>query len=270
MERFRHQTKLSPSPTAIMPLRLVTLLLVLTAVAGAQDKQNEEELEAAKKEQAFQAWMDSIRDEMMEYRDAAESESAEELQINFSKFWTSPYWQEMSRVIFEAHWVHSSFGLAWDDIPPPTIRGTNATETIDAFIAENGWNMLTNYYPTLSPNVRDQGKPIRGLPWEVIQDRTFTAATYQGILYIPLRGAYRDSSGLAYNPNTNRFRQSKRTALKHIGDHWYVWVQTEFPIALPSFYEGDALESEDPENEANESQPSASEPNPPSSEDSDR
>jgi hypothetical protein len=71
--------------------------------------------------------------------------------------------------------VHPSFGLRWDEVPAPTIVGTNAMQAVESFIATNGWNMETG--GLLLTYGLDKPRAIRGLPWEVIREREFPALT---------------------------------------------------------------------------------------------
>ena len=232
------------------------ILIVLATAVGAGEVRPQVELEAAKKERMYQEWMQKFRESL------AQANLPAEHRLSLTNFENSAYGQEMSRGIFEAVWIHSSFGLYWHEIPSPTIRGSNATVEVEKFIAENGWHMLTNDWLFLITLDR-RGKPIQGLPWEVIRDRTFKAATHEGILYVPLRGYMpMGSSGLAYNPQTNRFHLV--IDFKHIGDHWYVWSQTDTPSNERSFYEGESPRAANPQGGANGRQPFSSEANPPS------
>ena len=236
-----------------MIARLTVILLVLATAAGAGDIAPPEESEAAKKERMYQEWMHKLRERLPQ----TETNLPAELRISLTNLANSTYVEKMSRGIFEANWVHSSFGIYWDEIPPPTIRGSNATVEIDKFIAQNGWRMLTNDWLFLI-TIDKRGKPMQRLPWEVIRDRTFGAATHDGILYIPLRGYMpMGSSGLAYNPQTNRFHLV--SDFKPIGDHWYVWSQTDSPSQKRSFYEGETTGSANQQGAANGSQPIRSE-----------
>lgn len=238
-----------------MIARLTAALFVLAAAAGAADVQPQDALEAAKKERMYQEWIQKLREAVAQLDTNAPAEEA----LSLSNFDSSRRAQELSRDIFEANWIHSSFGLYWNEIPPPTIRGSNATTAVDKFIAENGWHMVTNDWLFLI-TISERGKPIQGLPWDVIRGRVFYAATHDGILYVPLR-VYMPmgSSGLAYDPQTNRFRLV--TEFKPIGDHWYVWSQTDNPSTGRSFYEGESRASANLQGGADGRQPLNSETN---------
>jgi hypothetical protein len=233
--------------------RLRIALCILATVAGAGEMQSPADSEAAKKERMYQEWVHKVREGI------AQMETNLPAGYSLTNLANSPEVEEIARGIFESNWIHSSFGQYWDDIPAPTVRGSNATAEVDRFIAENGWHMLTNEWLFLI-TINESGKPIKGLPWEVIRDRTFKAATVDGILYIPLRGYMpMGSSGLAYNPLTNRFRAVRD--FKPIGDHWYVWSQTDEPINDQSYYEGETLGSANKQGGANGSQPIRSQTN---------
>jgi hypothetical protein len=149
---------------------------------------------------------------------------------NAEKFIKSPLGQNLI--------VHPSFGISWDEIPPPTLTNASGLTGVSSFIASNGWNMHTGYitagyFPESDPNP----KPIRDLPWEVIKDREFPAFTHSGVLYVILGGGHHCESGVAYNPNTNAFPHEV-TGFKPLSGHWYVWAIPEDPITLPRVYEG--------------------------------
>jgi hypothetical protein len=141
----------------------------------------------------------------------------------------------IARRLFDQLVLHPSFGLGWDEVPAPTLRGTAALASVQAFVATNGWNMQTGRL--LFTYGLEKVQPIRGLPWKAIKDREFSALTHGGILYIMLSGFHHDCSGVAFNPSTNRF-PSSISGFKPIGDHWYVWKQTEIPIEGQQKYEG--------------------------------
>jgi hypothetical protein len=215
---------------------LTVILLALVTAAGVGDVQPQEESEAAKKERMYQVWMQKFREALAQMQTNLPTEQP----LSLTNFADSAFAEKFAREIFEADWIHSSFGVYWDEIPPPTIRGSDATVGVESFISENGWNMLTNDFLFLITLDRS-GKPIHGLPWDALKERTFKAATHQGILYIPLRGYMpMGSSGLAYNPQTNRFHLVRD--FRAIGDHWYVWKQTDTPSQERSYYEGDKPE----------------------------
>lgn len=179
-------------------------------------------------------------------------ERLEKLGItNAEKFLKSPLGQHVI--------VHPSFGISWDEVPPPTLTNPAAMAAVRAFIASNGWNMHTGwlsfgYIPDRDP----KPKPIRGLPWEVIKDREFEAFTYGGILYVILGGGHHSLNGVAYNPSTNAF-PPEITGYKPLAAHWYVWSHPEDPINLPRIYEDGRIGK--PDGSATGSQPIRSETN---------
>jgi len=122
--------------------------------------------------------------------------------------------------------VHPAFGLYWNEVPAPTMTGTNAMAAVDAFVSTNGWDMQTDGIIYLSPLAPDKSKFIRGLPWTEIYDREFPAVTHNGILYVFFTGWHYNDQGVAYNPNTNTFVRGL-AALKPIGQHWYAWKKTD-------------------------------------------
>ena len=148
--------------------------------------------------------------------------------------------QSSLRMVFETVIVDPSFGLKWDEVPAPTLVGSNALSAVNAYVATNGWNMETNSWVFDSLTDDDKSKPIRGLPWAVIHDREFPAITHDGILYVFFGGFHHDGSGVAYNSHTNNFSGTV-DAFKPIGQHWYVWAfDHEDPTRdhQPQIYEG--------------------------------
>jgi hypothetical protein len=109
--------------------------------------------------------------------------------------------------------------------------------TVDAFIATNGWNMTTGAVGFGWGLIEQKLRPISALPWVQLKDREFRAITSEGILYVVLDSWHHNSSGVAYNPKTNRF-DDLIAGFKPLGGHWYAWGQPEDPILLPKQYEG--------------------------------
>jgi hypothetical protein len=124
---------------------------------------------------------------------------------------------------------------AWDSVPVPDITGSNATSTVEKFIAQYGDNMSATVVEFTYGLVKTER--IRGLPWEKIKDREFQAVTSNGILYVALESFAHNCGGVAYNPHRKEFNSSIK-GFKPIGNHWYVWAQPEDPITLPKVYEG--------------------------------
>jgi hypothetical protein len=147
----------------------------------------------------------------------------------------SNFLQMTNMPLMRAVIVHPSFGIYWDEIPPPTLTNSSAMAAVDAFIATNGWNMHTG---VLGPFafVKNQ-KTIQGLPWREIQDREFPAVTHNGILYVILKGWHFNDSGIAFNPKTNNFPESI-LGFKPLENHWYVWAQRDDALTLTQVYEG--------------------------------
>ncbi len=142
----------------------------------------------------------------------------------------------MMRLLFDRVVVDPSFGLAWDEVPPPTLTNLHAMDAVQSFTKTNGWNMATNdifgEFSATHPM-----KPIRGLPWSVIKDRDFRAVTCNGVLYVLLRGWHHDLNGVAYNPKINIFT-GRISGFKPIGGHWYVWAAGDYQLPLVQRYEG--------------------------------
>jgi hypothetical protein len=96
------------------------------------------------------------------------------------------------RAVFESAIVDPSFGLYWDEVPAPTLVGSNALSAVYSFVATNGWNMQTNdciFDCTSANDSHAKSKPIRGLPWAVIREQEFPAVTHDNILYVFLEGS---------------------------------------------------------------------------------
>jgi hypothetical protein len=83
---------------------------------------------------------------------------------------TNPTWDQLEQyygVLSNMFAVHPPyFGLHWDAVSAPTSKDTNAMDSVNAFIATNGWNMHTG----LPFVVVMRTKAIKGLPWEVIKE----------------------------------------------------------------------------------------------------
>jgi len=236
-----------------MSAHVKILLLALAIAANASDNQPLEESEAAKKERLYQQSLTEFRSGISELERNLPEAMRDSGVTNIAN---SARGESMFRELFEANWIHSSFGLRWDEVPPPTLHGTNSTEGVRAFVAGHGWQMNTNELAFVLWDARKRGIPFIGLPWQAIQHREFRAVTDQGILYVPLRyGPIFEGlacSGVAYNPRTNRFPATLR-GFKHIGDHWYVWRQGDPPPG-PYDYEGSHKPGQQ-DGPANRSQP---------------
>jgi len=110
----------------------------------------------------------------------------------------------------------------WERMQNPDLKGKAAMAAIDSFAATNGWNM------SQSPiQFAVYGRPhpgyLRGLPWSTLKDSSYPALTSKGIFYAALKLSNHNVTGLAYNPNTNRFPKGV-TGFKPLADHWYVWT----------------------------------------------
>jgi len=142
---------------------------------------------------------------------------------------------DIIRLIFDAMIVHPAFGYRWDEVPPPTLTGSNSMLAVSAFIATNGWHMHTGGLAFTYGGI--SLKPMRGLPWREIHEREFSAVTHNEIFYVVFSGWHHDCQGVAYNPNTNIFPPAI-TGFKPLASNWYVWAQAEFPARLEQRYEG--------------------------------
>ena len=190
---------------------------------------------AAQKERLFQRFLKEMqqRTEEMQKLDPSNSD------LSF----TNAESQSALRFVFESAIVDPSFGLEWDEVPAPTLVGSNAMSAVNSFVATNGWNMQTNdcIFDCISDDDNQaKSKPIRGLPWAVIHEQEFPAVTHNGILYVFFRGFHHDGHGVAYDPHTNHFAVTI-DAFKPIGQHWYAWAfDHEFQprVPQPQIYEG--------------------------------
>jgi hypothetical protein len=144
------------------------------------------------------------------------------------------------RFLFNHFIVDPTFGLRWDEVPEPTLTNSSSMKSVRKFIKRYGWNMATNdIFGDLAwiTHETNKMKPIRGLPWQVIQHREFRAVTCKGVFYVLFEGWHHNLRGVAYNPNTNVFA-SQIAAFKPIGQHWYVWATSDTPDTGPQVYEG--------------------------------
>lgn len=208
---------------------LNTIVIGLIAINSiAADGTVTNDSPAAQKERLFQRFLKE-----MQKKDPSD----------FDSYSTNTEARSAIRIVFESMIVDPSFGLKWDEVPAPTLTGSNAMSAVNSFVATNGWNMQTN--DCAFDCYSDKGdceisKPIRGLPWAVIKEREFPAVTHNGILYVFFKGFHHDGSGVAYNPQTNNFTKSI-DSFKPIGQHWYTWAfDHEFrPTSpQPQIYEG--------------------------------
>ncbi|HEY2083043.1 MAG TPA: hypothetical protein VGI88_09685, partial [Verrucomicrobiae bacterium] len=188
----------------------------------------------AQKERLFQRFVKEMQQQMQEMQKSDPSNKWD---------FTNAEAQESLRFVFESAIVDPSFGLGWDEVPAPTLVGSNAMSAVDSFVAIHGWNMQTNdcIFDCISGDDNQaKSKPIRGLPWAVIHKQEFPAVTHNGILYVFFRGFHHDGHGVAYDPQTNQFPDTI-DVFKPIGQHWYVWAfDHEDPqtVKKPRVYEG--------------------------------
>lgn len=186
---------------------------------------------AAIKERLYKRFLKEMREEMVK------------VDPSQADMFTNAESEASFREVFESVIVDPSFGLKWDEVPAPTLGGSNAMSAVNAFVATNGWNMQTNdcIFDCVSESESEaKSKPIRGLPWTVIHEREFPAVTHDRILYVFFGGFHHDGHGVAYNPATNHF-SAAIDSFKPIGQHWYAWAfDHEFPPSepQPKIYEG--------------------------------
>ena len=205
---------------------LMVLVFSVLGIFGADTSTVTNDSESVQQEKLFQRFLKEMRGD--------KSITPTNFDYSFMTNYDTPHFREY---FFKVVVVHPSFGLYWDEVPPPTMTGTSAMAKVEAFVATNGWFMQTNggVFDTFG---HKKSKPFSGLPWTVIHEREFRAVTQNGILYVLLKGWHHDWDGVAYNPHTNVFSQSIR-GFKPIGQHWYVWARREFPVELAREYEGE-------------------------------
>jgi hypothetical protein len=190
---------------------------------------------ASQKERLYQRFVKEMQQRMQEMQKLDPSN----LDLSF----TNAEAQSAFRMVFESAIVDPSFGLEWDEVPAPTLVGSNAMSAVNSFVATNGWNMQTNdcIFDCISDDDNQvKSAPIRGLPWAAIHEQEFPAVTHDNILYVFFRGFHHDGHGVAYNPHTNHFAATI-DSFKPIGQHWYAWAfDHEFPSSgpRPQIYEG--------------------------------
>ncbi len=215
----------------------VIVLSFIAINSFAADNSLTNDSPAVQKERLFQRFVKEMRQEMQEMQKSDPSSSSK-----FDLSVTNAEAQRALRSVFESAIVDPSFGLEWDEVPAPTLGGSNAMSAVNSFVATNGWNMQTNdcIFDCISD---DDGGPktqlIRGLPWAVIYEQEFPAVTHNNILYVFFRGFHHDGHGVAYNPHTNHFAATI-DCFKPIGQHWYAWAfEHEFPplVPQPQIYE---------------------------------
>ena len=190
-----------------------------------------------------------VRDKLFQ-RFLVESEQLKK-QLNLSPDAHDDSYTNGMRLIFDGMVVHPSFGYRWDEVPAPTMTGSNAMAAIDEFIATNGWDMQKDGIVFDSVSAADKSKVIRGLPWTAIHGREFPAVTHDGILYVFFTGWHHNNQGVAYNPKTNAFLRSI-FAFKPIEQHWYCWATDDSydpgdrDERVPQQYEGTKGKSAEP------------------------
>jgi hypothetical protein len=204
-------------------MTFVMLVCVLNAVLAA-DTTVTNDTKSAQEEQLYQRFLKEMR--------KLRSEAPTNVDVSYMDYFDTTNFREM---FLTQMVVDPSFGYFWDEVPAPTITGTNAMDAVYSFIATNGWDMQKDgYIFSITP---DKSKRIGGLPWAVIRDREFPAVTHAGILYVIFTGWHFNDSGVAYNPNTNTFAENM-LGFKPIGQHWYVWATRDDGQKMAQEYEG--------------------------------
>jgi hypothetical protein len=129
---------------------------------------------------------------------------------------------------------------AWERMENPDLKGKTGMAAVDSFLATNGWNMNKSPFALFRSGGGRQ-ELLQGLPWSSLTNSTYVALTSKGILYVGLTSSGNSVSGVAYNPNTNRFPKIV-AGFKPLADHWYVWTLLgEDPATRPKLtqrYEG--------------------------------
>ncbi len=129
---------------------------------------------------------------------------------------------------------------AWERIQNPDLKGKTAMAAVDSFLATNGWSMNKSPFALFRPGGGRQGL-LQGVPWSSLTNTAYVALTSNGILYVALKSSVNGVTGVAYNPNTNRFPKEV-AGFKPLADHWYAWTfLAEDPATRPKLtrrYEG--------------------------------
>jgi hypothetical protein len=105
--------------------------------------------------------------------------------------------------------IHAALPASCLDWPPPE---TNRMDGVKKFIEQHGWAM-----PECSAWDVMTGRgtrPLTGLPWRAIADRTFPAYTAEGKLYVVLHGPTSfgpEQDGLVWSLHTNRLHLPNHT-----------------------------------------------------------
>lgn len=87
-------------------------------------------------ERLYQRFVKKMQEQMLEMQKQYPSNADMPFLTNFDA--------ESFRVVFKSMVVDPSFGFEWDEVPAPTLVGSNAMSAVNAFVATNGWNMQTN------------------------------------------------------------------------------------------------------------------------------
>src|SRR5260221_113345 len=136
---------------------ILVVLCFMAAIAFAGDGTATNESEAVQREKLYQRFLKEMREGLSQF------------DTNVDSDFDTPF----TRRMFDQMVVHPSFGWHWDEVPAPTITGSNAMAAVDAFIATNGWEMQKDNRRVLEVLDFEQSKPISGLPWAVIHEREF-------------------------------------------------------------------------------------------------
>jgi hypothetical protein len=91
---------------------------------------------AAQRERLFQRFLKEAQQQMQEMQKLDPSN----LDLSF----TNAEAQSSLRMVFDSMIVDPSFGFKWDEVPAPTLVGSNALSAVNSYVATNGWNMQTN------------------------------------------------------------------------------------------------------------------------------
>ena len=219
------QAVVCPVGTRVGKPIAIFIILFSTAVRiFAADDTVTNESESVQREKLYQRFLKAMREDL--------SRAPTNTDLSYIPNWDTP----SGREVFNQMVVHPSFGYHWDEVPAPTMTGSNAMAYVDSFIAANGWDMQKDGFVFSAVMGPDKSKPIYSLPWKVIHDQKFQAVTYNGILYIWFTGFHHDSSGVAYNPKTNAFSRGIGN-FKPIGQHWYVWEKSDPRVSIAQEYE---------------------------------
>src|ERR1700723_2792175 len=111
---------------------LVTFVMLVCVLNGvlAADTTATNDTNAIQQEQVFQRFLKEMR--------KLRSEAPTHVDFSCVDYFDTTNFREM---FLNQMVVDPSFGYRWDEVPAPTMTGTNAMDAVHSFIATNGWDM---------------------------------------------------------------------------------------------------------------------------------